>query len=113
MIQFRRVLLPLLLLSIAVSICEAAPTWRVIDVPGAVSTFVCKINNVAANGNSGDIVGYYSMDGISMQGFLLTGTGSLTSFDFPGASNTFVGKYNVDGGDYITRRVGFSGERSR
>src|SRR3954451_15402239 len=110
MARVYNVLLPLVLLLLAVSTCHAAPSWRVIDVPGALSTFACKINNVATNSNSGDIVGYYSIDGVSMHGFLLTGAGSLTSFDFPGASNTFafgindlgqvVGKYNIDAGEY-------------
>ena len=110
MTRVYNVLLSIVLLSTAVLTCHAAPSWRVIDVPGAQSTFACKINNVATNGNSGDIVGYYSMDGVSMHGFLLTGAGSLTTFDFPGASNTFalgindfgqiVGKYNVGGGAY-------------
>ena len=54
------------------------------DVPGAVST--------AGQGNndSGDIVGFYSNDGLSDHGFLLR-KGAFTTIDVPGAADTAPG----------------------
>src|SRR5438552_15127157 len=70
-----------LLLTAAASLAQASATWTTIDVPGATSTNVFRING------TGEIVGTYYDSPVTFHGFLLSG-GSFTTIDFPGASVT-------------------------
>jgi hypothetical protein len=60
------------------------------DLPGAV------ITDGQGNNDRGDIVGFYSNDGVSSHGFLFS-KGAFTTFDVPGAADTAARGINSRG----------------
>ena len=72
---------------------HADPSYVIVGIPGAVSTYLLDINS------SGYALGGYtdSETGDPAHGFLRAPDGTITTFDPPGSTNTYVSRINDSG----------------
>jgi uncharacterized membrane protein len=74
--------------------------FTTIDYPAATSTFACAMNSVTGIDSRGEMVGRYTVGGVT-HAYLPSG-GQMNTFDYPGA--TFTGATGINPrGDIVGR----------
>src|SRR3954469_16451256 len=74
----------------ATSPANATPQFIVFDPPGSIATTSRVISN-------GSVTGYYQDEQGLYHGFVRTSDGAISTFDVPGATNTYAGSIDEAG----------------